>query len=81
MLFGDALLIAGRRRHRKEAGVQAHLATTVEEGGTRKAPNEADRGLEVDDIGPMTAALLAGAVDPPAVIDTAGSSNDFTEIA
>jgi hypothetical protein len=70
-------MIAGRRRHREAVGVQAHPATTAEIGGTKKAPSEAARGREVEDIGPMNAALLAGADGLPAVIDIVGSFRDF----
>ena len=69
------LLIAGRKRHREEAEVQAHQPMIVGIGGTKKAPNEADRGLEVEDIGRMNAAPLVGVVGLPAVIDIAGSLN------
>ncbi len=47
----------------------------VGRGGTKKAPNEADRDLEVEDIGRMNAAPLVGVVGLPAVIDIAGSLN------
>ena len=66
-------LISGRRRHQEAVEAQAHPATTAERGDTKKAQSEADRGREVEDTGPMNAALLVGVVGLPAVIDIAGS--------